>query len=153
MKADFPLKGKCRSAQTSKAFGIDPKIAMLSYSTGASGSGEDVEKVITATELVKEQSQDLLVAGPSQYDAAVDIDVAKTKLPNSLVAGNANFFIFPDLNTGNIGYKAVQRSSGALAIGQVLQGLNKTVNDLRRGCLVEDIINTVAITAIQAQGE
>jgi len=132
-------------------FGIVPKIAMLSYSTGDSGKGEEVEKVRMATKIVKEQRPDLLVEGPIQYDAAIDPDVAKTKLPNSKVAGQATIFIFPDLNTGNNTYKAVQRSSGAVAIGPVLQGLRKPVNDLSRGCLVPDIVNTVAITAIQAQ--
>ena len=132
-------------------FGIEPKIAMLSYSTGDSGKGEEVEKVRLATKIVKEQRPDLLVEGPIQYDAAIDPDVAKTKLPNSKVAGQATIFIFPDLNTGNNTYKAVQRSSGAVAIGPVLQGLRKPVNDLSRGCLVPDIVNTVAITAIQAQ--
>jgi phosphate acetyltransferase len=139
------------SADTAMMFGIVPKIAMLSYSTGDSGKGEEVEKVRMATKLVKEQRPDLLVEGPIQYDAAIDPDVAKTKLPNSKVAGQATIFIFPDLNTGNNTYKAVQRSSGAVAIGPVLQGLRKPVNDLSRGCLVPDIVNTVAITAIQAQ--
>jgi len=141
------------SANTAKSFGLEPKIAMLSYSTGDSGSGEDVDKVKEATKLVKEIDSSLLVEGPIQYDAAVDKGVAKKKLPNSKVAGIANIFIFPDLNTGNNTYKAVQRSSNALAIGPVLQGLNKPINDLSRGCLVDDIVNTVAITAIQAQGE
>lgn len=141
------------SAATAKSFGIEPKIAMLSYSTGDSGSGEDVDKVKKATKLVKKMDPTLLVEGPIQYDAAIDKDVAKKKLPNSKVAGVANVFIFPDLNTGNNTYKAVQRSSNALAIGPVLQGLNKPINDLSRGCLVDDIVNTVAITAIQAQGE
>jgi len=139
------------SADTAMMFGIVPKIAMLSYSTGDSGKGEEVEKVRLATKIVKEQRPDLLVEGPIQYDAAIDPDVAKTKLPNSKVAGQATIFIFPDLNTGNNTYKAVQRSSGAVAIGPVLQGLRKPVNDLSRGCLVPDIVNTVAITAIQAQ--
>jgi len=139
------------SADTAMMFGIVPKIAMLSYSTGDSGKGEEVEKVRLATKIVKEQRPDLLVEGPIQYDAAIDPDVAKTKLPNSHVAGQATIFIFPDLNTGNNTYKAVQRSSGAVAIGPVLQGLRKPVNDLSRGCLVPDIVNTVAITAIQAQ--
>ena len=139
------------SADTAMMFGIEPKIAMLSYSTGDSGKGEEVEKVRLATKIVKEQRPDLLVEGPIQYDAAIDPDVAKTKLPNSKVAGQATIFIFPDLNTGNNTYKAVQRSSGAVAIGPVLQGLRKPVNDLSRGCLVPDIVNTVAITAIQAQ--
>lgn len=141
------------SAQTAKMFGIEPRVAMLSYSTGDSGKGDDVEKVRDATNIVKENMPDLLVEGPIQYDAAIDASVAKTKLPNSKVAGKATVFIFPDLNTGNNTYKAVQRSSGAIAIGPVLQGLNKPVNDLSRGCLVADIVNTVAITAIQAGGE
>ena len=138
------------SADTAKLFGIEPIVAMLSYSTGSSGSGEDVQKVAKATELVKELRDDLLVEGPIQYDAAIDEKVAKKKLPNSKVAGRATVFIFPDLNTGNNTYKAVQRSSNAIAVGPVLQGLKKPVNDLSRGCLVEDIVNTVAITAIQA---
>lgn len=141
------------SAQTSAAFGIDPRVAMLSYSTGTSGSGADVEKVKTATELVRERQPDLLVEGPIQYDAAVEPSVAKTKMPDSPVAGRATVLIFPDLNTGNNTYKAVQRSAGAVAIGPVLQGLNKPINDLSRGALVSDIVNTVAITAIQAQQE
>lgn len=139
------------SARTAKSFGIEPKVAMLSYSTGDSGSGTEVEKVRLATKLAKEQEPSLLIEGPIQYDAAIDAKVAKTKLPNSKVAGNASVFIFPDLNTGNNTYKAVQRSSNALAIGPVLQGLKKPINDLSRGCLVEDIVNTVVITAIQAQ--
>ena len=141
------------SADTAAQFGVEPRIAMLSYSTGASGAGADVERVRTATDLVHERRPDLSVEGPIQYDAAVDASVAKTKLPESSVAGRATVFIFPDLNTGNNTYKAVQRSAGALAIGPVLQGLNKPVNDLSRGALVDDIVNTVAITAIQAQGE
>jgi len=141
------------SSQTAKIFGIEPRVAMLSYSTGDSGKGDEVEKVRAATKIVKAKMPDLLVEGPIQYDAAIDAKVAKTKLPNSKVAGRATVFIFPDLNTGNNTYKAVQRSSGAIAIGPVLQGLNKPVNDLSRGCLVADIVNTVAITAIQAQGE
>lgn len=139
------------SAETAAMFGIEPRIAMLSYSTGSSGKGKDVEKVREATALVRKKRPDLLVEGPIQYDAAIEPDVAKTKLPDSLVAGRATVFIFPDLNTGNNTYKAVQRSSGAVAIGPVLQGLNKPVNDLSRGCLVADIVNTVAITAVQAQ--
>ena len=123
---------------------------MLSYSTGDSGNGEDVERVKKATELVKKHSPSLLIDGPIQYDAAIDKEVAKAKLPDSKIAGEANIFIFPDLNTGNNTYKAVQRSTGAIAIGPVLQGLNKPVNDLSRGCSVLDIVNTVAITAIQA---
>ena len=139
------------SAETARQFGIDPRVAMLSYSTGASGSGAEVEKVRAATALVAERDPDLLLEGPIQYDAAVDPDVARTKLPESQVAGRATVFIFPDLNTGNNTYKAVQRSARAVAIGPVLQGLRKPVNDLSRGALVDDIVNTVAITAIQAQ--
>ena len=140
------------SAETSQKFGIEPRVAMLSYSTGESGSGADVDKVRAATELVKQRMPQLPVEGPIQYDAAADAAVAKTKMPESTVAGRATVFIFPDLNTGNNTYKAVQRSSGAVAIGPVLQGLRKPVNDLSRGALVRDIVNTVAITAIQAQG-
>lgn len=139
------------SADTSKMFGIEPKVAMLSYSSGSSGEGEDVEKVRKATELVKQRRPDLKVEGPIQYDAAVDPTVGKKKMPNSEVAGQASVLIFPDLNTGNNTYKAVQRETGALAIGPMLQGLNKPVNDLSRGCTVDDIFNTVVITAIQAQ--
>lgn len=139
------------SADTARMFGIKPKVAMLSYSTGASGKGDDVDKVREATVIVQTKRPDLLVEGPIQYDAAISPDVAKTKLPDSQVAGHATVFIFPDLNAGNNTYKAVQRSSGAVAIGPVIQGLNKPVNDLSRGCLVADIVNTVAITAIQAQ--
>jgi len=138
------------SANTASAFGIEPKVAMLSYSTGDSGSGVDVDKVREATKIVKDKNLDFLVEGPIQYDAAVNKKVALKKLPNSKVAGEASVFIFPDLNTGNNTYKAVQRSSDAVAIGPILQGLNKPVNDLSRGCLVADIVNTVAITAIQA---
>ncbi|SUA73953.1 Phosphate acetyltransferase [Nocardia otitidiscaviarum] len=141
------------SARTATQFGIDPRIAMLSYSTGESGSGADVDKVRAATKLVQERAPKLLVEGPIQYDAAIEPTVASTKLPNSVVAGRATVFIFPDLNTGNNTYKAVQRSAGAVAIGPVLQGLRKPVNDLSRGALVADIVNTVAITAIQAQRE
>ena len=140
------------SAETAKMFGVEPRIAMLSYSTGGSGTGKDVDKVREATSIAQEKRPDLLIEGPIQYDAAISPDVAKTKLPDSKVAGRATVFIFPDLNTGNNTYKAVQRSSGAVAIGPVLQGLNKPVNDLSRGCLVADIVNTVAITAVQAQG-
>ncbi|MDV6034064.1 MAG: phosphate acetyltransferase [Phycisphaera sp. RhM] len=139
------------SAGTAKVFGIEPIIAMLSYSTGQSGSGEEVERVKQATALVRQARPDLLIEGPIQYDAAIDLGVAKTKLPDSQIAGRATVFIFPDLNTGNNTYKAVQRSADAVAIGPVLQGLKKPVNDLSRGCTVTDIINTVAITAIQAQ--
>lgn len=140
------------SASTSIAFGIEPKIAMLSYSSGASGIGEDVDRVRKATEIIKKKRPELKVEGPIQYDAAVDSKVGLAKLPDSQVAGQASVFIFPDLNTGNNTYKAVQRETGALAIGPMLQGLNKPVNDLSRGCTVEDIFNTVIITAIQAQG-
>ena len=140
------------SARTAAQFGIDPRVAMLSYSTGSSGIGADVDKVRTATELVRRRAPDLLVEGPIQYDAAVEPSVAATKMPDSPVAGRATVLIFPDLNTGNNTYKAVQRSAGAVAIGPVLQGLNKPVNDLSRGALVSDIVNTVAITAIQAGG-
>ncbi|MEA5053589.1 MAG: phosphate acetyltransferase, partial [Propionicimonas sp.] len=139
------------SAETAVKFGIEPRVAMLSYSTGTSGTGEDVDKVRAATELVRERAPELALEGPIQFDAAVDPVVARTKLPSSPVAGQATVFIFPDLNTGNNTYKAVQRSAGAVAIGPVLQGLNKAVNDLSRGALVDDIVNTVAITAIQAQ--
>ena len=139
------------SAGTAAQFGIDPRVAMLSYSTGTSGSGADVEKVRKATELVRQRQPELVVDGPIQYDAAVEPSVAATKAPDSPVAGRATVLIFPDLNTGNNTYKAVQRSAGAIAIGPVLQGLRKPVNDLSRGALVEDIVNTVAITAIQAQ--
>ncbi|TQJ31343.1 phosphate acetyltransferase [Microbacterium sp. SLBN-146] len=141
------------SAATASQFGIEPRVAMLSYSTGESGSGADVEKVRGATALVRERAPELLVEGPIQYDAAADAAVAAAKMPGSQVAGRATVFVFPDLNTGNNTYKAVQRSAGAVAIGPVLQGLNKPINDLSRGALVEDIVNTIAITAIQAQGE
>lgn len=140
------------SAESSLAFGIEPKIAMLSYSSGSSGKGDEVDKVRKATEIVKEKRPDLKIEGPIQYDAAVDLAVGQSKMPNSEVAGHASVLIFPDLNTGNNTYKAVQRETGALAIGPMLQGLNKPVNDLSRGCTVDDIINTVVITAIQAQG-
>jgi phosphate acetyltransferase len=139
------------SADTAQTFGIEPRVAMLSYSSGGSGIGEDVVRVREATKLAREMRPDLLLDGPMQYDAAVDLGVAAKKMPGSLVAGRATVFIFPDLNTGNNTYKAVQRETGAIAIGPVLQGLKKPVNDLSRGCTVEDIINTVAITAIQAQ--
>ncbi len=138
------------SARTAAQFGVEPRVAMLSYSTGASGSGADVEKVREATELVRRKAPDLPVEGPVQYDAAVDPTVAATKLGGSEVAGRATVLVFPDLNTGNNTYKAVQRSASAVAIGPVLQGLNAPVNDLSRGALVRDIVNTVAITAIQA---
>lgn len=138
------------SAETAEQFGIEVRIAMLSYSTGASGAGADVEKVRAATAIVRERRPDLLVEGPIQYDAAADAAVGASKMPGSQVAGRATVFIFPDLNTGNNTYKAVQRSAGAVAVGPVLQGLRKPVNDLSRGALVQDIVNTVAITAIQA---
>jgi len=141
------------SARTARMFGIEPRVAMLSYSTGASGKGEDVERVRTAVRIARERAPELKLEGPIQYDAAIDAHVARSKMPGSEVAGHANVFIFPDLNTGNNTYKAVQRSAGAVAIGPVLQGLNKPVNDLSRGCTVTDIVNTVAITAIQAQGD
>lgn len=145
------------ASQTAKTFGIEPRVAMLSYSTGESGKGENVEKVREATRIAKEMAKKsepgLKIEGPIQYDAAVDPGVAEIKMPESDVAGNATVFIFPDLNTGNNTYKAVQRTAGAVAIGPVLQGLNKPVNDLSRGCTVTDIVNTVAITAIQAQAE
>jgi phosphate acetyltransferase len=141
------------SSQTAERFGIEPRIAMLSYSTGESGSGADVEKVRQATAIVRERRPELPVEGPIQYDAAADAAVAAKKMPGSEVAGRATVFIFPDLNTGNNTYKAVQRSAGAVAIGPVLQGLRKPINDLSRGALVDDIVNTIAITAIQAQNE
>ncbi|MEU1749158.1 phosphate acetyltransferase [Micromonospora arida] len=141
------------SADTAARFGIEPRVAMLSYSTGSSGAGADVEKVAAATALVRERRPDLLVEGPIQYDAAIDPAVAATKLPDSPVAGHATVFIFPDLNTGNNTYKAVQRSAGAVAVGPVMQGLRRPVNDLSRGAGVPDIVNTVAITAIQAATE
>ncbi|GAB2489752.1 phosphate acetyltransferase [Luteococcus sediminum] len=139
------------SAQTAKAFGIEPRVAMISYSTGESGSGPDVDAVREATRIVREKDPELLVEGPIQFDAAVDPATGNKKMPGSEVAGRATVLIFPDLNTGNTTYKAVQRTSGALAVGPVLQGLNCAVNDLSRGALVDDIVNTVAITAIQAQ--
>ncbi len=139
------------SAQTAAAFGIEPRVAVLSYSTGESGKGKEVDKVREAARIAKEQHPELKIEGPLQFDAAVDESVAKIKMPNSDVAGHATVFIFPDLNTGNNTYKAVQRSANAVAIGPVLQGLNKPVNDLSRGCTVTDILNTVVITAIQAQ--
>jgi phosphate acetyltransferase len=139
------------SADSSSRFGIEPRIAMLSYSSGSSGTGADVEKVRTATEIVKQKRPDLKIEGPIQYDAAVDPETGRQKMPDSEVAGNASVLIFPDLNTGNNTYKAVQRETGAMAIGPMLQGLNKPVNDLSRGCTVDDVFNTVVITAIQAQ--
>jgi phosphate acetyltransferase len=139
------------SADTAQTFGIEPRVAMLSYSSGESGVGEDVERVRQATLIARERRPELVLDGPMQYDAAVDAGVAAQKMPGSAVAGRATVFIFPDLNTGNNTYKAVQRETGAIAIGPVLQGLRKPVNDLSRGCTVEDVINTVAITAVQAQ--
>jgi phosphate acetyltransferase len=141
------------SADTAATFGVEPLVAMLSYSTGESGSGEDVDRVREATRMARERRPDLKIEGPIQYDASVDPSVAESKLPGSEVAGHATVFIFPDLNTGNNTYKAVQRSANATAIGPVLQGLNKPVNDLSRGCTVADIVNTVAITAVQAQAQ
>ncbi|MDR0550033.1 MAG: phosphate acetyltransferase [Deltaproteobacteria bacterium] len=143
------------SAQTAKAFGVQPKVAMLSYSTGTSGAGPDVDAVNEATALAKDSATklypDLPLDGPMQFDAALDPKTAKGKMPNSKVAGQATVLIFPSLNAGNIGYKAVQRTSGAVAVGPIIQGLNAPVNDLSRGCTVPDIVNTVAITAVQAQ--
>ncbi|HRV91899.1 MAG TPA: phosphate acetyltransferase, partial [Anaerolineae bacterium] len=140
-------------AETSLAFGINPKLAMLSYSSGTSGKGREVEKVRKATQIAKDRRPDLLIEGPIQYDAAVDPRVAAKKMPDSNVAGQASVLIFPDLNTGNNTYKAVQRETGAIAIGPILQGLNRPVNDLSRGSTVDDVINTIVITAIQAQIE
>lgn len=139
------------TADTAASFGVDPKVALLSYSTGSSGKGPDVEAVIEATELAKAKRPDLAIEGPLQFDAAVDKSVAATKAPDSPVAGQANTFIFPSLEAGNIGYKLVQRAAGAIAVGPILQGINKPVNDLSRGATVEDIVNTIAITAVQAQ--
>jgi phosphate acetyltransferase len=140
-----------QSADSARAFGIEPRVAMLSYSTGTSGGGDDVEKVKKATDLARQKRPDLLVDGPLQYDAAIVPEVGRSKAPKSQVAGRATVFVFPDLNTGNVTYKAVQRSANAVAIGPMLQGLAKPVNDLSRGCLVEDIVFTIALTAIQAQ--
>jgi phosphate acetyltransferase len=139
------------SAETGKTFGIDPIVAMLSYSSGESGTGEEVDRVRKATKIAQQLRPKLLIEGPIQYDAAVDLGVGQSKMPGSKVAGRATVLIFPDLNTGNNTYKAVQRETGAIAVGPILQGLNKPVNDLSRGCTVEDIVNTVVITAIQAQ--
>jgi phosphate acetyltransferase len=143
------------SAETAQIFGIEPRVALLSYSTGISGSGQDVDKVIQATaiakELMVERGLNYPLEGPLQYDAAFDPSVARLKMPDSEVAGQATVFVYPDLNTGNNTYKAVQRAAHAVAMGPVLQGLNKPVNDLSRGCTVQDIVDTVALTAIQAQ--
>ncbi len=139
------------SAQTASLFGLNPKVAMLSYSTGSSGKGQSVEKVKQSLDIIKKENNSLRVDGPLQFDAAIDKTVANKKMPNSEVAGEANIFIFPDLNSGNIGYKAVQRTANAVAIGPILQGLKKPINDLSRGCLVKDIVNTIAITAIQGE--
>ncbi len=139
-----------RSADSAQRFGIAPRVAMISYSTGESGSGADVEKVRAATRIAQDLRPDLLVDGPLQYDAAAILDVARTKAPHSPVAGRATVFIFPDLNTGNTTYKAVQRSANVLSIGPMLQGLRRPVNDLSRGALVEDIVYTIALTAVQA---
>jgi phosphate acetyltransferase len=139
-----------QSADSAAAFGIEPKVAMISYSTGKSGTGTDVEKVKLATKLAQQKRPDLLIDGPLQYDAAVMESVAKNKAPNSKVAGHATVFIFPDLNTGNTTYKAVQRSANLVSIGPMLQGMAKPVNDLSRGALVDDIVFTIALTAIQA---
>ncbi|MFD0774045.1 phosphate acetyltransferase, partial [Streptomonospora algeriensis] len=139
------------SADTAARFGVEPRVAMLSYSTGTSGSGAGVDKVRRATALVREQRPELPVEGPIQYDAAVDPGVARTKMPGSEVAGRATVFVVPDLNTGNTLYKGVQRSAGAVAVGPVLQGLRRPVNDLSRGATVQDIVDTVAITAVQAR--
>ena len=139
-----------QSADSAMQFGIDPKVAMISYSTGTSGSGADVEKVSKATEIAKAKRPDLIIDGPLQYDAAIMENVAKKKAPNSPVAGQATVFIFPDLNTGNTTYKAVQRSADLISIGPMLQGMAKPVNDLSRGALVDDIVYTIALTAIQA---
>ena len=139
-----------QSAESAQAFGITPRVAMISYSTGSSGSGEDVEKVKRATDLVRQRRPDLTVDGPLQYDAASVESVGRAKAPGSPVAGRATVFVFPDLNTGNTTYKAVQRSAGVVAVGPMLQGLGKPVNDLSRGALVDDIVYTIALTAIQA---
>lgn len=140
-----------QSADSARAFGIDPRIAMISYSTGTSGTGADVDKVREATEIARQRRPDLLIDGPLQYDAASVESVGRQKAPESPVAGRANVFIFPDLNTGNTTYKAVQRAANVVSVGPMLQGLNKPVNDLSRGALVDDIVFTIALTAIQAE--
>ncbi|HSK13988.1 MAG TPA: phosphate acetyltransferase, partial [Phnomibacter sp.] len=142
-----------QSADSAKAFGISPRVAMISYSTGSSGAGADVEKVVAATKLAKEKRPDLLIDGPLQYDAASVESVGRQKSPGSPVAGRANVFVFPDLNTGNTTYKAVQRSAGVVSVGPMLQGLRRPVNDLSRGALVDDIVYTIALTAIQADAQ
>jgi phosphate acetyltransferase len=142
-----------QSADSAARFGIPPRVAMISYSTGESGSGEDVDKVREATRIARERRPDLLLDGPLQYDAATNVDVARAKAPNSPVAGRATVFVFPDLNTGNTTYKAVQRSANVISIGPMLQGMRRPVNDLSRGALVEDIVYTIAITAIQGAAE
>ena len=140
-----------QSADSAALFGIEPKIAMISYSTGTSGTGSDVDKVREATRLAQEKRPDLLIDGPLQYDAASTASVAKKKAPDSPVAGQATVFIFPDLNTGNTTYKAVQRSANVISVGPMLQGLRKPVNDLSRGALIDDIVFTIALTAVQAE--
>ncbi len=142
-----------QSADSAASFGISPRVAMISYSTGDSGSGEEVEKVREATRLARESRPDLLIDGPLQYDAAAIESVGRQKAPNSQVAGRATVFVFPDLNTGNTTYKAVQRSAGVISVGPMLQGLRKPVNDLSRGALVDDIVFTIALTAIQASSQ
>tara|TARA_R110002110_G_scaffold32405_3_gene112530 strand:- start:74 stop:592 length:519 start_codon:yes stop_codon:yes gene_type:complete len=139
-----------QSADSAKAFGIPPRVAMISYSTGVSGQGADVEKVREATRIAQQKRPELLIDGPMQYDAAIMESVARSKAPDSAVAGRATVFIFPDLNTGNTTYKAVQRSADVISIGPMLQGMRKPVNDLSRGALVDDIVFTIALTAIQA---
>uniref|UniRef100_UPI00261E11A0 phosphate acyltransferase n=1 Tax=uncultured Campylobacter sp. TaxID=218934 RepID=UPI00261E11A0 len=141
------------SADTARAFGLEPRVAMLSYSSGDSGSGADIDLVRSAGEIARELNPTLKIEAPVQYDAAVDIAVARKKLPNSDVAGRANVFVFPNLNAGNIGYKIAQRSANCVAVGPILQGLKKPVNDLSRGCGVGDVVNTVLISAIQAANE
>ena len=150
-EADQLAEIAIQSADSAKAFGIEPRIAMIRYSTGTSGTGADVEKVVRATEIAKQRRPDLLIDGPLQYDAAIMADVALSKAPNSPVAGQATVFIFPDLNTGNTTYKAVQRSADLVSIGPMLQGMRKPVNDLSRGALVDDIVYTIALTAIQSK--
>jgi phosphate acetyltransferase len=142
-----------QSADSARAFGVDPKVAMISYSTGASGAGEDVERVRQAKDLASGKRPDLVIDGPLQYDAASVMEVGKSKAPGSAVAGQATVFVFPDLNTGNTTYKAVQRSANVVSVGPMLQGLRKPVNDLSRGALVDDIVFTIALTAIQADME